>query len=187
MNNRFFPNKNLISLSNFSELKGAATMTDYYISTDKTLLDKERICALLRDCFWSKNIPIDYVERFTKYSLCFGVYQKGDNKLVGFGRVISDYTTYAYVCDIIIDPLHRKNGLGNQLVKAMMTHPELQGLKTWSLRTTEEARKIYLKNGFSVADHPETQLEVNDLDIYCRSNFINLHKKESSVLIRANL
>lgn len=187
MNTRFFPNNNLISLSNFSELRGAATMTDYYISTDKSLLDKEKIWSLLRDCFWSKNIPVEYVERFIKFSLCFGIYQKNDNKLVGFGRVISDYTTYAYVCDIIIDPPHRKKGLGNQLVKEMMTHPELQGLKTWALRTTEEARKIYQKNRFSIADHPETQLEVNDLDIYCRPNFTNIHQKKSDVLVRAKL
>lgn len=152
-------------------------MTSYYISTDKTLLDKERVCTLLQGCFWSTNIPIEYVDRFIKFSLCFGIYLNSDNKLVGFGRVISDYTTYAYICDTIIDPVHRQRGLGSQLIKEMMAHPELQGLKTWALRTTEEARKIYLKNGFNIADHPKTQLEINDLEIYCRSNFINIHQK----------
>ena len=152
-------------------------INNYYISTDNTLLNKEKIFSLLRECFWSKNIPIEYVNRFIKYSLCFGVYKKNDNQLVGFGRVISDYTTYAYVCDIIIDPFHRKNGLGNALVKEIMSHPELQGLKTWALKTTDEARKIYEKNGFKITDSPETQLEINDLEIYSCSRFNNLHKK----------
>lgn len=58
----------------------------------------------------------------------------------------------------------------------MMLHPDLQGLKTWSLRTTEEARKIYLKNGFKIATYPETQLEINNLDIYSDVNFFNRHK-----------
>ena len=153
----------------------------YYISTEKLLLNKEKIWRLLSDCFWSKNIPIEYVSRFIKFSLCFGVYQKSDNDLIGFGRVISDYTTYAYICDIVIDVLHRKKGIGSQLIKEMMSHPDLQGLKTWSLRTSEEARKIYLKNGFQIANHPETQLEINVLDIYTHPDFFNVHKSGAEI------
>jgi ribosomal protein S18 acetylase RimI-like enzyme len=153
-------------------------ITDYYISSDKSLLDSEKICSLLQKCFWSKNIPIEYVDRFIKYSLCFGVYNRNDNQLIGFGRVISDFTTYAYVCDIIIETLHRRKGLGNFLIKKMMSHPELQGLKTWSLRTTDEARKIYEKNGFMLSINQENQLEINDLEIYSKPNFNNIHKKE---------
>src|SRR5205085_2859723 len=121
------------------------------------------------------NIPIEYVSRFIKFSLCFGAYIKSTNQLIGFGRVISDYTTYAYICDVIIDVDYRNLGLGKALVKNMMAHPELQGLKTWMLRTTEEARKIYENNGFKCADHPETQLEINDLDIYTSPDFCNLY------------
>lgn len=150
-------------------------MIDYYISTNKSLLNKEKIHVLLRDCFWSKSIPIEYVSRFIEFSLCFGIYKKTDHQLVGFGRVISDYTTYAYVCDIIIDPLHRKRGLAHALVKQMMSHPDLQGLKTWTLRTTEEARKIYENHGFKPTSHPETHLEINDLNIYFSPNFQNLY------------
>lgn len=158
----------------------------YFISTDKSLLDKEKICILLKDCFWSRNIPIEYVNRFIIHSLCFGIYQKKDNSLIGFGRVISDYTTYAYVCDIVIDSSHRKKGLGNLLIKEMLTHPELQGLKTWALRTTDDAKKIYLKNGFSVANYPDALLEINDLDVYSHSYFKNLHRSEPKIL-RAKL
>lgn len=153
-------------------------MTNYYISTDKALLDRQAIRALLKDCFWSKNIPIEYVSRFIKYSLCFGVYQKESNELVGFGRVISDYTTYAYICDIVIDPAHRKKGLGSQLVKEIMSHSDLQGLKTWTLRSTDAARKIYLQNGFEAVSHPETQLEINNLEIYSHLDFENLYINE---------
>lgn len=154
------------------------TDSNYYISTDKTLLDKQKICNLLKDCMWSKAIPIEYIDRFIKYSLCFGVYQKENNEFTGFGRVISDYTTYAYICDIIIDPFHRKNGLGNWLVKEIMLHPELQGLKTWALRSTDEAKNIYIKNGFKIADHPENQYEINDLEIYSHSCFKNLYENK---------
>jgi ribosomal protein S18 acetylase RimI-like enzyme len=149
-------------------------MESYYISTKNLILYKETIWSLLTTCFWSKNIPIEYVERFLNYSLCFGVYRE-NNQLVGFGRVISDFTTYAYVCDVIIDPNHRNKGLGDKLISAIMNHPELQGLKTWSLRTTEQARRIYEKNGFTIIDNHTTQLEINDLDLYSRSRFVNRH------------
>ena len=154
-------------------------MIDCYFSTTKSLFleNKEKIWLLLKDCFWSKNIPIEYVERFIKYSLCFGIYEKNLSELVGFGRVISDYTTYAYICDIVIDPKYRARGLGKTLIEKILSHPELQGLKTWSLKTTEEARKIYERKGFQIVDSPETQMEINDLEIYSRLTFTNLHKE----------
>ncbi len=151
---------------------------NYFISTDKNLLDREKIFSLLTNCFWSKNIPIEYVERFIQFSLCFGIYKDSNNQLVGFARIISDYTTYAYLCDVVIDSLHQKKGLGSRLVKEIMAHPDLQGLKTWSLRTTDEAKKIYLKNGFVPIDNHQTLLEIDDLEVYSRADFRNLHEQK---------
>lgn len=56
-----------------------------------------------------------------------------------------------------------------------MAHPELQGLQTWSLKTTEEARKIYEKHGFKILANPTVQLEIDDLEIYSHPSFVNLH------------
>lgn len=141
-------------------------MSDCYISTDHSLLDINKIWLLLKDCFWSKNIPIEYVEKFVKHSLCFGVYEKNNNQLIGFARVITDYTTYAYICDVVIDEQYRKQGLGSQLIRAIMQHQDLNNLKTWSLRTTEESRIIYERSGFKIANTPNTLLEIDNLDIY---------------------
>src|SRR3990167_4003862 len=163
-------------MKTINTLKMNNSMKNYFISTDKSLLSTQRIWHLLKECFWSKNIPVEYVIRFINYSLCFGVYQNTDKELVGFGRIITDYTTYAYVCDIVIDPQHRKKGLGSALIKTIINYPKLQGLKTWSLRTTIEAKNIYEKFGFKIAANPDTQLEINDLEIYCRPEFINIHK-----------
>lgn len=149
-------------------------MNDYFISTEETLLNPERIWFLLKDCYWCKNIPIEYVKKFIKYSLCFGVYQSHTNYLVGFGRVITDYTTYAYVCDIVIDIKYRKIGLANALFSAIKNHSDLQGLKTWALRTSPEAKTIYERYGFKIILDPETQLEINDLEIYCYPDFVKV-------------
>jgi len=144
-------------------------MKNYFISTEKSLLDTKKIWNLIKECFWSKNIPIEYVERFTLHSLCFGAYSIPTNELIGFGRVISDYTTYAYLCDVVIDQNYRRKGVGSLLISSIMNHPELAGLKTWSLRTTEEARKIYENHGFSISKELHTQLEINNLNIYSES------------------
>ncbi len=142
-------------------------MSQYYISSDHAKLDVERVWLLLKDCFWSKNIPITHIQKFIQHSLCFGAYVKIDDRLVGFGRVISDFTTYAYVCDIIIDESHRHQGLASKMLDAMFLHPNLQNLKTWSLKTTDEARKIYQKKGFGFVMPEGSQLEIDNLGIYC--------------------
>lgn len=154
-------------------------MMNYIISTDNKLLDTQKIWSLLTDCFWSKDIPIEYVARFIKHSLCFGVYTK-DYQQVGFGRVISDYTTYAYVCDVIIELKYRRQGLATALIKEMLKHPELQGLKTWSLVSTKEARKIYQDNGFAPISHSAEVLEINNLQIYSDLQFVNLFKNHNN-------
>jgi len=152
-------------------------MSLYYISAAKELLQKEVIWRLLKDQFWSKDIPIEYVDRFIKHSLCFGAYKKSNDEQVGFARVITDYTTYAYHCDLVVDPLHRKQGLASLLVDARLKHPELQGLKTISLRASPEGRPRHEKAGFKIAEEPNTILEKENLAIYTEPNFINLHKE----------
>ncbi|MDF1654827.1 MAG: GNAT family N-acetyltransferase [Coxiellaceae bacterium] len=156
-------------------------MNNYYITTTKKkiLKNKSKIHGMLRTCFWSKEIPLEYIERFIQHSLCFAAYEKSSNQLVAFGRVISDFTTYAYICDVITDPNHRRKNIATMLMEQIFSHPDLQGLKTWSLRTTEGARTIYERNGFKTASRPETQMEINDLDIYIRPDFKNIHKVEN--------
>ena len=152
-------------------------MTDYFISDDKGLLDAAKIQFLLKDCFWSKGIPIEYVERFIKHSLCFGAYIKDTKELIGFGRVISDLTTYAYICDVVIDPQHRRKGIATRLLTTMRNHSDLQGLKAWSLRSTPMSESIYEKLGFEKARDLKTILEIENLNIYIEPNFINHHAK----------
>lgn len=148
----------------------------YYISTDRTLIDIKKLHHHLKEYFWAKNIPLAYVQRFIKHSLCFGIYTRVSNEMVGFGRVITDYTTFAYVADVVIDPEHRRHGLANALISTMLAHPELQGLQTWSLRTTQEARKIYEAHGFKNAEDPHTIMEIDKLGIYQRADFVALHE-----------
>jgi GNAT superfamily N-acetyltransferase len=118
---------------------------DYLISTDKTKLDLNLIHDYLSNCsYWAKGRPFDVFHKSTQHSLCFGVYT-GDQQ-VGFTRVVTDYTTFAWVCDVFILETHQGKGLGKWLVECVVAHPELRGLKQ-ILLATRNAHELYQKYG----------------------------------------
>jgi len=139
--------------------------TDYSISTDTSRFDIDLIFRFLTTCYWAEGIPRDVVEKSIRNSLCFGVFD-GD-KQVGFARVITDRATYAYIGDVFILESHRGRGLGKQLIQAIMEHPELQGLRRWSL-VTRDAHALYEQFGFTALAHPQRYMERHDPNVYTR-------------------
>lgn len=128
-------------------------MTDYEISTDKTRLDLDVIHPFLsQESYWAGNIPRPLVERSIEHSLCFGVYFQ--NSQVGFARVVSDFTTFAYLADVFILPEHRGKGLSKRLVQTIVDHPDLQGLRRFVL-ATRDAHSLYAQFGFAPLDKPD--------------------------------
>ncbi len=129
----------------------------YLFSTDAAKLQVSVIHQYLsEESYWAKNIPLEKVEKSIANALCFGVYL-GENQ-VGFARVISDYTTIAYIGDVFILPAHRNKGLSKTLMKMMMEHPELQGLRRWILATAD-AHLLYTQFGFTALSKPERSME----------------------------
>ncbi|MBU5427031.1 GNAT family N-acetyltransferase [Tissierella pigra] len=81
---------------------------EYYISTDKSKLNIEAVNSLLRQSYWANERAEKTIFKSVENSICYGVYQ--NEKLVGFGRVVTDFSTVYWICDIIIDINHRNNG-----------------------------------------------------------------------------
>jgi GNAT superfamily N-acetyltransferase len=143
---------------------GATYMnTDYFlkkgytISTDKTLLDFEVIYKYLsEESYWAKGILAERLKNAIEGSMCFGVY-KG-NTIAGFTRVITDKATFAYLCDVFILPGYRGIGLSKWLMQTIVEHPELQGLRRWSLATAD-AHGLYSQFGFTQLSRPENWME----------------------------
>ena len=73
--------------------------------------------------------------------------------------MISDYATYAYVCDVFVLPSHRGRSIGKQLMAAIVAHPDLQGLRRWIL-FTRDAHSLYRQYGFGEACYPERLMEI---------------------------
>lgn len=138
----------------------------YTISTDPSLLDVDVIHGFLREAYWSPGIPRDIVERAIRGSIAFGVYD--DGRQVGFARVVTDCATYAYLADVFVLESHRGRGLSRWLMECIMSHPELQGLRRWSL-VTRDAHGLYEKFGFVRITRPERHMEIVKTNPYSPS------------------
>ena len=128
------------------------------IITDPSRLDLDVIYGFLsRSSYWAAGIPRELVARALRHSTCFGAFD--GNEQVGFVRVISDHATFAYVCDVFVLDSHRGRGVGKQLMAAVKSHPDLQGLRRWVL-FTRDAHELYRQFGFSEARHPDRLMEI---------------------------
>lgn len=123
---------------------------DYTISTDASRLDPDVIHGFLTRSYWSPGIEMKTVVSAMAHSLNFGLFAAEGQ--VGFARVVSDYTTYAYLADVFVLEEHRGRGLGKWLVETVLRHPRLQGLRSWNLKT-RDAQGLYRQLGFeSITD-----------------------------------
>lgn len=137
---------------------------EFLISTDKTKLDLVAIHHFLsKYSGWSNNIPFEKVEISIENSLNFGLFH--NDKQIGFARVISDFSTIAYLGDIYVLGDYRGQGLSKKLMESVMTHPNLQGLRRWIL-LTDTAPWLYEKYGFAKPPKPEMYMELFDPNVY---------------------
>ncbi|MEZ5308956.1 MAG: GNAT family N-acetyltransferase [Pyrinomonadaceae bacterium] len=134
------------------------------ISTDRSRLQLSVIQNFLNnDSYWAKNRTGEQTEIAIKNSLCFGVYSA--DKQIGFARVVSDRSTFAYVGDVFVLPEFQGHGLGKWLMETILAHPELQNLRRWILATFD-AHKLYEQYGFHELVHPERWMELPAKDAY---------------------
>jgi len=137
----------------------------FRITTDPAALDVALIHRVLTSSYWAAGIPLETVERSIRHSLCFGIFE-GDAQ-VGFARVITDHATYAYLADVFVVETHRGRGLSKRLMDAVVSHPELQGLRRWML-ATRDAHGLYARYGFTPLAAPDRWMERHDPEVYRR-------------------
>ena len=138
----------------------------FTVSTDPRRLDVKAIHDFLTRCYWSEGIPRKTVERAVEHSLCFGLFD--GKQQIGFARVVSVHATYAYLCDVYVLESYRGKGLGAWLMSCVKKHPDLQGLRRFTL-LTRDAHGLYRKFGFAAAKHPSRYMEIHNADIYKKS------------------
>src|SRR4051812_37480517 len=128
----------------------------YRITTDTAQFDLDAIHAYLTDSYWAAGISKELVARSIAHSLCFGVF--AGRQQIGLARVVTDRATYAYIGDVYILDAYRGQGLGKWLMTTIVAHPELQGLRRWTL-ATRDAHGLYEQFGFTALADPHSYME----------------------------
>jgi GNAT superfamily N-acetyltransferase len=136
---------------------------EFVISTDRERLDVGMVHVFLTTSPWAKGISRETVERALQTSFCFGVYQ--GKQQIGFARVITDFATFAYVCDFFISESHRGRGLAKWLISSILECPEIKLLQRTCI-VTAEAHGLYRQMGFMSAQRPDAYLELINKDAY---------------------
>ena len=143
---------------------------EFEISTDPGKIDLHLVHGFLTRSYWAKGIPLETVERSIQGSICFSIFdlEKHDlEKQVGFARVISDCSTFAYLADVFVIEPYRGQGLSKWMMACIKSHPHLQGLRRWLLATAD-AHGLYAQFGFNVLKTPEKWMEIHDAEVYSR-------------------
>ncbi|MSU58528.1 MAG: N-acetyltransferase [Pedosphaera sp.] len=133
------------------------------VSTDPAKLDVDAVHTFLSRAYWCEGIPRETVACALRHSLCFGLFDGATQ--IGLARVVTDYATFAYLCDVYVLESYRGRGLGKWLIECVLAHPALPGLRRINLATSN-AHGLYARFGFQPLRHPESFMELHKPDIY---------------------
>ena len=137
---------------------------EFTVSSDPARLDLDVIHHYLaEESYWASGISREVMERSLRHSLCFGLYH--GQAQIGLARVVTDQATYAYLADVFVLAPYRGQGLGKWLMRCVLEHPGLQGLRRMML-ATKDAHSLYAQFGFEPLRRPERHMERLAPDFY---------------------
>jgi GNAT superfamily N-acetyltransferase len=139
------------------------------ISKDKKDIDLKKLVKYIsKESYWGKNTDRGAIVKSIENSLCYSVLF--NNEFIGFARIITDYSTFKYLCDVFILPDYQDKGIGKKLMQFIIDDPEIKD--GGFLLLAREAHNFYAKFGFLPAD---TNKELTDKLMYKKDK-----KKERS-------
>lgn len=133
----------------------------YTISTDPSRIDRAYVHVFLCErSYWAQGRSRAMQDLAIDHSLCFGLY-RGDTQL-GFTRVVTDYATFGWICDVFVDEAERGRGLGKWLIETVVAHPQLRSIRRLML-ATRDAHELYRRyGGFESLSVPERWMTRTD-------------------------
>ncbi len=112
----------------------------YILKKGLDALQTEHVLRLLSQTVWACNRKKEAIMESWKHSICYGAYT-ADGKQIGFARVITDYATQYYICDVVVDADFRHRGVGPLSLKAITAEDTYRSLL--GMLITEEAEQFY--------------------------------------------
>lgn len=138
---------------------------NYLVSTDREKLDIPTIHRYLTRSTWAKGIDLDTVSASIENSLNFGVYH--DERQIGFARLVTDYATFAYLCDVYVLEEYQGEGLGRWVMECIHSHPLFEKFRRILLFTTT-APWLYEKFGYQPVNQENYAWAITRPEIYTK-------------------
>lgn len=130
-------------------------MSFFEIVEDLHRIDFTAVHEWLAHSYWSPGISLEKVKQGAENSaLVVSARETSTGRSLGYARVISDTTRFAYLADVFVDPNFRKRGIAQCMIKHCIEHPKFAEVSRWCL-LTQDAQKLYEKLGFRVFEFPE--------------------------------
>ncbi|MCF4121981.1 GNAT family N-acetyltransferase [Antribacter sp. KLBMP9083] len=131
----------------------------YEFSADPARVDAARAHQLISEhSYWAPGRPREVQDAAIVGSRNYGVYHSATGEQVAYARVVTDGATFAWLCDVIVDPAHRGQGIGKLLVGGVTADLEPLGLRRTVLATAD-AHGLYAKFGFAPLVEDNTWME----------------------------
>jgi GNAT superfamily N-acetyltransferase len=131
----------------------------FQLSSDPQRIDVERVHQWLStDTYWALGRARETTDRAVEGSMVFGIYRPDDGAQVAFARAVTDSATFAWLCDVYVDPAVRGRGLGTWLVAAVRDELTTRGVRR-VLLATADAHGLYAKVGFEPLANPGRWME----------------------------
>ncbi|MEQ8327641.1 MAG: GNAT family N-acetyltransferase [Parvibaculum sp.] len=126
----------------------------FEINTDKSKLDRESILKMLGATYWARDVSKEDLWTSILNSRAYGLYSP-QGEQAGFGRMVTDFSRFAWMSDVYILPVHRGLGHGKWIVEVMLNDPLLASVHRIML-STNDAHSLYEQFGFaSIGDEGE--------------------------------
>jgi GNAT superfamily N-acetyltransferase len=126
----------------------------FYVTAQKSRIDLTWVTNTLLGTYWGTWRTHEIIAESIRNSLCFSLFEHRvvegsaphEDRQIGFARVVTDYATFSYLCDVVIHPEYRRRGLGKFLVATIVNTESLRGT-VFTLKT-RDAHPLYEKLGF---------------------------------------
>lgn len=144
-------------------------MNGSVVSTDPGLVDIGVVQTYLAAGRQSPGIPREVVSDFVANSVNFSLYPRQPDDgvpMIGYARVVTDFTAFAYLGDVFVLDAYRGKGRGRFLMDCVFGHPDLANLRRWMLMCGERARSLYARYGLVEPERPGYAMHRTDREIY---------------------
>ncbi len=131
----------------------------YTLSTDPDRVDVEMVHRWLsEDAYWALGRPREVVEATVRTCDVWSVFAP-DGAQVAFTRAVTDGLTFAWLCDVYVDPAHRGRGLASWMAGEAVADLRERKLDRLVL-ATRDAHAVYRRVGFAVPAQVDKYMEL---------------------------